>query len=299
MGIYDNLDKFNLESHGDYWERELGALVSGHFPAYEIFWRRYVVPLTNRIDPDILFSQDINKWIRIRNGVRKELEQMAMRNYSVFYYLGRAIKRVRSGAGEPPEDIFSLLDACGDNALGFSKGMRKILKDFGEHVDFLPVRKDQLCSAGADSRDKNPRGGLVEVQEYRDTILHNPVLGRSIQVSREFLPKREFLEDVKLSWRAAARLRPDQLINSGELYLKLLGETGRFLQETWDTAIGKLDSIRDTDKFRKQWKFEERFLPINPPPIAASTAQTLTASGGAVLPSSPTAVMPVKNVSYT
>jgi hypothetical protein len=170
--------------------------------------------------------------------------------------------------------------------------MRAILNDFGASVDFLPKQKDELCSICELSKDKLLRGGLVEVQEYRDTILHNPVLGRGIQVSREFLPKREFLQRVQLSWREAAHLKPEQLIDSEQLFSRLLDETAMFLQETWGSVIDGLDAVRDTDKFKKQWALDQRFLPIAAPQVIASTTQPLTVSGGHSVPYSPTAVMP-------
>lgn len=157
----------------------------------------------------------------------------------------------------------------------------------------------RFAGSGELSKNKKFRGGLVEVQEYRDAILHNPVLGRGIQVSREFLPKREFLAKGKLTWREAARLKPEQLIDSEKLYSRILGEIASFLQETWGALIEKLDALRDTDKFKTQWTLDKRFLPIGPPEIIASTRQLLIASGGNAIPCSPTAVIPVTNVSYS
>ncbi len=299
MGCYDNLDKFNLASHGDHWEQKLGFLGLKYFPAYEIFWRRYVVPLTNRIDPEISLSTNRDLWIRLRDNVGQKHEQMAMCNYSVFYYLARATERINSGKTECPEDIFSLLDACGDNALDFCIVMRKILKDFGAKVDFLPQQDNDLCCMRERSNGNKLRGGFVEVGDYRNAILHNPVLGRGIQVSREFLPKREFLAKGKITWREAARLTRDQLIDSEQLYSKLLGEIESFLQETWGGVIKKLDALRDIDKFKKKWMLDERFLSIAPPEIIASTNQPLAASGSFPTPCSPTAMMPVQSPNLT
>ena len=55
MGNYDYLDGFNLASHGDHREQEWVSVIAEHFPVYEVFWRRYVVPLTNRVDPRVSF----------------------------------------------------------------------------------------------------------------------------------------------------------------------------------------------------------------------------------------------------
>jgi hypothetical protein len=267
MGNFDNLDQFALAHFGDHHEQRLWSLVSAEFPAYEIFWRRYIIPLTNRIDPNIRFPQDRDSWIRLRPDVNKRQEQLAMHHYSVLYYLGRAAERVNSDDCEFPEDVFSLLDACGDNALAFCILAREILLDFGPSVDFLPSRKDQLCSTTDRQKPSECRGGLVEIQKYRDTILHNPVLGRGIQTSRQYLPKREFLEEVKLSWIGASQLADEQMVEAKLLYARLLSETASFLQETWEALIQKLDAVRETDKFKKQWSIHEQYLPIVTAPI--------------------------------
>jgi hypothetical protein len=145
MGCFDSLDGFTLNDFGDHHEQRLRDLVSPVFPAYEIFWRRYVVPLTNRIDPNFSFAKDRDPWIRLRPDVPARQEKLAMHHYSVFYYLGRAAERISSGECEYPEDVFSLLDACGDNAREFCALAREILRDFGQPFDFLPTRKDHLC----------------------------------------------------------------------------------------------------------------------------------------------------------
>lgn len=264
MGSFDNLEGFTLTHFGDHHEQRLWGLVSTAFPAYEIFWRRYIVPLTNRVDPNVSFPRDRDAWIRLRPDVHERQEKLAMHHYSVFYYLGRAAERINSGECEFPEDVFSLLDACGDNALAFCTLAREILPDFGLSIDFLPSQKDQLCCSTDRQKLSKRRGGLVEVQEYRDTILHNPVLGRGTRISRQFLPKREFLEEVKFSWMKAARLTAEQMVESKSLYTRLLGETAGFLQETWELLIQKLDTVREGDKFRKQWSIHEQFLPIAP-----------------------------------
>ena len=134
----------------------------------------------------------------------------------------------------------------------------------------------------------------MEVQAYRNTILHNPVLGRAVGQSRVWLPKREFLKDVRNSWRKAASLNQAQLVDSRALYSRLGGEVTAFLQEKWQRIIGILDSIRECDKFKKQWKLEDRFLPIGAPELIASTIQPIVGSGGPEeFCYSPTAVTPV------
>lgn len=63
------------------------------------------------------------------------------------------------------------------------------------------------------------------------------------------------------------------MIDSKLLYTRLLSETASFLQETWEILIGKLDTVREGDKFRKQWSIHEEFLPVAPAPFSPRTGR--------------------------
>ena len=61
---------------------------------------------------------------------------MAMAHYSVFYFLGRAAKRLSEEhlALEYPEDVLFLLDSVGDNCKRFLQAMNRIGEDCGQRV---------------------------------------------------------------------------------------------------------------------------------------------------------------------
>jgi hypothetical protein len=261
MSDYDALEHFDLRQHGDNWEKTLWGFVEGEFPAYQTFWRRYVVPLTNRIDPAV--GQSTPGWKRVRPeiGSGSNLEQMTMHHYSVFYYLARARRRICEDKPLPlPEDVFALLDACADNlaprasgCLGFFGIIRKIYADFGKTGLTLPTKGDLCTDAVCPA--------LQTIRKYRDTILHNPVLGRGADRDREFLPKREFLERVGNSWLAAETLKGEDVIDSRELYEQLYRGLTTFLETKWREIIGALDAVRELSKFKSTWKLGS-FLPI-------------------------------------
>jgi hypothetical protein len=99
MTASERLDKFNLDDHGDRHERERWRLIRDRFPNHEIFWRLYVVPLTNRVlgpaaDPD-------RSWIRIRRDIPAQWQKLALCHYSVFYRLSRAaeLRLEQAGSG--------------------------------------------------------------------------------------------------------------------------------------------------------------------------------------------------------
>jgi len=280
MGEYDNLEKFGLKQHGDHWEQKWAPLVSQDFPAYEVFWRRYIVPLTNRIDPAISPSNR-NLWIRLRPSISESLERMTMQHYSVFYYLARATERIQSVDSPFPEDVFALLDACGDNVLLFFKSISSFLSDSGRPVPQLPMNAKALIDPSEKPGTGSCYGGFVAVREYRDVILHNPVLGRSMNRNRTFLPRSETLKTIKSSWRKAADLPSDRVVDLQSLFLGLREEITGFLQKNWQILIGAFDEIRESQKFKNRYKMA-KFLPVIAPTAAVTLSQRIVASGNQV-----------------
>ena len=99
MDGLDRLDQFFLGTDGDRHERECWPLLSKRFPSYELLWRRLIVPLTGRVDPKMASPE---QRIRLRPGISERYERTSMAHYSVFYFLGRAVKRYaeeKKGAG--------------------------------------------------------------------------------------------------------------------------------------------------------------------------------------------------------
>ena len=80
------LDHFTIKDHGDGREKAVWPVVSNELGGYEAFLQALIVLLTNRVDPKIIGSG----WIRLRSGIPREYEKLAMHNYSVLYYAGSA-----------------------------------------------------------------------------------------------------------------------------------------------------------------------------------------------------------------
>ncbi|HUB64847.1 MAG TPA: hypothetical protein VL996_10480, partial [Methylocella sp.] len=83
-------DQFNLIEDGDPYERLWWPLLKDHFSEWERFWKHHVVPLTNRIDEKIKPFDAKKRFLRRDDKINTDIEMMAMRSYSVFYYLARA-----------------------------------------------------------------------------------------------------------------------------------------------------------------------------------------------------------------
>jgi len=231
------LDQFDLATQGDRHEKEFWPLLARRFPSYEILWRRLIVPLTNRVDPAM--SDCPETGIRLRNGVPELYEQMSMAHYSAFYFLGRAAKRLseEQSAFEYPEDVLFLLDSVGDNCKRFLQTMNRIGQDCGQPVF-------------GGSVTQFPKGfdPFKEISDYRDTFLHNTVIGRGIGVGKIYVPKWHIersvspLERAKRSWREAECIPFDDLVCTKDLLERLISDACGTLEGLWQTAINVINA---------------------------------------------------------
>lgn len=272
MADFRYLDSFNILSHGDPFERGAWHLVSKEFPNYEVFWRKYIVILTNRVDTSVPASSP--QWILTREGVPDEYEKMAMCHYSIFCHLVRAIEGMEGTPHASIEDTFYLLDSCCDNVCLFFQSINRIVYNLGGPDNLMPTQKNRFPDV------------VGEIADYRNTMLHNPLIGRVQGETGEFVPKRAFLNAVKFSWRKAHRLTQEQMINSRELLSTLRAQLLQYLQEQWGTIVKVLDGLRAKPKY-KQIMRVDRFLHVLAPEVTVTFTQPHAASG--TLVGSPTA----------
>lgn len=288
MSDYEALERYNLSQHGDHWEKKLWDVVKTEFPAYEAFWRRYVVPLTNRVTA---IQRSAQEWINPRSEIEigSDLDRMRIYHYSVFYYLARAKKRMGEDKTLFPEDVFALLQACVENVIRFFAIIDKIAVSFGGRALNLPTKKHiypnpsrrSCCDSTA------PFAILCEIKDYRDAMLHDPVLGRRFEGGREFLPKSGTpLEQVREKhWRAP--LKNSDVIESRALCEGLYVELTALLNAKWNEIVAALDKVRELPEFKATCKLG-LYLPIKEP---ATSAFVVTSAGIPTSSScSPTAV---------
>jgi hypothetical protein len=148
MTWWDNAG-FSLLHNGDRYERLWWPLIEREFPEYERFWVRHIVPLTNRIDPQVGHSD--SKCIAFREdlNVSPHLESMAMAHYSVFYYLARATLLVCYEPRLYVEDAFGLLGTTVYNFKRFVKNWHRGLSKLFRNVLFLTSLEMSLFCFGS------------------------------------------------------------------------------------------------------------------------------------------------------
>jgi len=222
------LDSIDLAIYGDGNERVMWELLRDRFPSYEVLWRWLIVPLTNRVDPH--FTGRREDLIRFRKDIPKEseFEWMAMCHYSVFYFLARAVKRLRDDPESlaHPEDVFFLLHSVGDNFEEFRKALYKFSSYCGRTIS------DAVAP-------QYPKGFPVfhEISDYRNVLLHNPVIVRGKVEGKTLIPGWHVLESSRKSWRVALELSETDLISTKDLFDRLLGELFNELEIYWKRII--------------------------------------------------------------
>jgi hypothetical protein len=204
-----------------------------------------------------------------------------MAHYSVFYFLGRAVKRAAEdgSAFEYPEDVLFLLDSVSDNFKWFMGAMNAIGADTGI----------QIFDRGLVGRFPKGSGPFKEISAYRDVLLHNPAIGRAVDVDKSYLPKwladssKSPLDHAKRSWSEAATLCAGDLISTKDLLDRLISETCAFLEEQWQDVLGKVWHHSFKQKLVTVLKLEQHFplsaewaTPAGPP--AASGNYTVLGS---------------------
>ncbi len=256
MTKLERLQSFSLADHGDRHEHERWPLVRDRFPKYQEFWQLYIVPLTNRTSPG---SRD-SSWIRLHPDVPTEWEKLAVCHYSVFYYLSRAVQRrvelFGANAGTPthPEDVIYLLRTCCENVKYFYDALRVVAKNA---VDYLP-------------RHIPTDFPFREINEYRNLLLHNPVLGRGELQGETLLPKLP--EDLKhvdawvskfrYSWRAVERLDADGFVLARSLLQVYEDGLAQYLNDMWTKLISDLEHLKLHDEFPQFLKLPDSSVEV-------------------------------------
>jgi hypothetical protein len=226
---------YSLLEHGDRYERLWCAVLTNDFPEYERFWVSHIIPLTNRINPEIARSDP--KWIGFRDDpkISDDLEAMARAHYSTFYFLARASLLIQYEPHIYFEDAFALLAAAAENADRFVKVWRRgSLNDLSLSRPSLWKISDPLVPA------------VEDIHLYRNVLLHAPVLGRAHHLNSEFLPRKHLLpkdddaprggkSESEGSWGALQKLTPTltNFVEGRALLKELRGELIKGLRAAW------------------------------------------------------------------
>ena len=268
---FRNLDQLSLLVHGDAIERFYWPKVSSSLSEYEVFWKRFVVLLTNRVD-----QRAYTDWIMLRDDLSPEYELLLMANYSTFYHCIIAHEQIELGRKAKadlgfnhPELFFFSAKACLDN-----------LKALHAQAGVL-LRRASITPRFPKSPDKT----IHAIRCYRDVFTHQSHLGRGSLHGRGLIPDLEHLpkskDDPRLLWSYTMALDSDEMTDALDYQSRLWAELAKYLQSTWQALAEAFEQFRLDATFIKAVNLEP-FLPIYPEiasNVMPSQANPIAASG--------------------
>ena len=235
--------------NGSETEKNHGKILEALFPNSEIFWKKFIVPLTHRIDSSI---SDYHKSITPRNGVAENLREIGSFHYSILHNFIYAQASLHFKQPSYFENFYTHLGTICDCVEEFLIHVYYILLECEnkksqilQHCtkeDFIEIAKtwydenysklfDVYLSKGKNTRITLPTkffvldeyfGGLKEwkeyktysnkIRQYRNVIVHNYTLAFIIDSQgQHYVPKKEKISEYR-RWTD-----PDKAVNNPAL----------------------------------------------------------------------------------
>ena len=236
---FDQLRNLHLTAHGDALERFYWPKVSAVIPNYEMFWREFIVLLTERIDPSAATGS-----IRLRMDIPEIYERLLMANYSTFYYfvltsaqmdLSRA--GLESEGPVHPELFFLLAGACLERYKDLQRRSNAVFLGTGLRVK-LAVVPDTLAAT---------------IRRYRNTFAHDAHLGRGKHYGRQLMVRQTRLpRDTSVGvplWSEIAEYPRDEMVRMDELQQEVCKDLAAVLDSAWSSLAAACLGFRTTTNF--------------------------------------------------
>ncbi|WP_373548504.1 hypothetical protein [Haliscomenobacter sp.] len=203
---------YTLSNDGDSFEKRYwNVFLKNDFPAYEKYWSKYIVPLTNRsisTPGDVHFK---NSHQLLSEGYLPEDICKAQLHYTVLRRLGRAVEILAYLQSKPVQDIIDTdalaegifhVVAAQDVAFEFLQRMSTPNK----YDPWVPNNHGNQTRNNNTSEDaqrewrKNNNHPLGDIRNYRNTIAHGRVLPSTRKNNKIMLPNIG-KEQNYLDWR--------------------------------------------------------------------------------------------------
>ncbi len=248
---FTNLDQLCLLDHGDAIERFYWPAVSNSLSEYEIFWKKFIVLLTNRVDPSAG-----KEWIMLRKGLSEEYESLLKANYSTFYHCVVAYAQIEIGRKAKsergfnhPELFFFSAKACLESLQALQAQAGRLLRRAAIEPHF----------------PRSPNDLIHAITSYRNVFTHQGHLGRGSQHGRDLIPKLKHLpettQDPKRLWSHTMALDAQEMTDALDYQSELWVELAKYLQGTWKGLAEAFERFRLDTTFVNDIGLA-RFLPI-------------------------------------
>jgi hypothetical protein len=233
--------KFSLLQDGDELEQLWWPLLASHFPQYENFWIKHIVPLTNRIDPDCSPNQHFWPYFRSDPRIAEAAERMTMAHYSTFYCLARSTLMILCEPHLYVEDAFVFLNLTVKHVwyfLGTCRG--GLATSLGLDPNSFPDHSRMFNLPFA-----------REIHTYKNVMGHFSKIGRGQNLSKDYLPKVDHLDrGAKRSWRYVQALPDGEFVEARTLLRHFLSELTKEICARWMDVDKAMEPARVTQKYQ-------------------------------------------------
>lgn len=278
---------FSYKSNGDYHEIQRGHLVTDLFPNSEIFWKSFITPMTNRVEPNIT---NHNYKIRARLNISTDIVDLSIIHYSVVLNLVYASTCLTTKHLSYFENFYAHLGSVCDLAEEFVTSLyfvtleceeketevlqrlskTKYLKLASEWYDkhyssafthylskgktapFKILGRTNILDEyfGNEKAWKDYNKLALQIRTYRNVIVHNTQIGSHITPQGIYVPKKARIGDYK-KWHQVFSVNQDKFqkdfVERDSQMTQDLNELKAVLNNLWFKPIQHFDNLMYSD----------------------------------------------------
>lgn len=229
---------YSLKSDG--YDVELTAyddFIKPHFPSYEVFWKKFVVPLTHR-PGDKQLKTDAELAAISKGPADLCLAQL---HYTVLLQLDRSRLLMRNRRFSVSHLVFALSTLVGAQDCAF-----ELLERFTNPKAYDPWLDKKKMKGGAigskeakDVWQKKENRPLQTIRDYRNSLIHGRTLP-GIHIGRDFLVPQIGKETAYLDWRlitSAATLPMTDFDRPSAVMKTAFDQTVAYIESKWKSEL--------------------------------------------------------------
>ena len=282
---------FTYKTNGDKYEILYGDTVIDDFKNSEIFWQKFVTPITKRIDSSVL---NLNDKIRPRQHISLDLQELSSIHYSVFMNLVYAGQCLISKQFSYFENFYAHLGSVCDLTEEFLTQLYFISLECEEKETvvlqklskskFLDIAKEwyekyyssayqhylskgkaapiKLISRAnildeyfAKSKEwKEYISTALQIRTYRNVIVHNSKIATLEVNNQTYVPKKKKILEYK-KWYEVFSVKPERFthdfIQKDQQMQQDLVDLKKKINLLWQKPLGHFEKLLYVDKNKK------------------------------------------------
>ncbi|THU39755.1 hypothetical protein FAM09_14790 [Niastella caeni] len=291
QALSDLTKTFTYKTIGDKYETAYGDIVIDNFKNSELFWQRFVTPITKRIDSAVINPNDK---IRPRQNISLDLQELSSIHYSVFLNLVYAGQCLTNKHFSYFENFYAHLGSACDLAEEFLTQLYFISLECEEKQTtvleklskgkFLDIAKDWYDKYYAStyqhylSKGKTAPIKLIsranildeyfskskewkeysttalQIRTYRNVVVHNTQIASIWEGNQVFVPKKTKIQNYK-KWYQVFSVKQDRFphdfIDRDQQMHNDFVELKEKLNALWEKPLKHFETLVFVDKNKK------------------------------------------------